>query len=241
MRYTLENGVRLLVQPRREIPVVAARAALLGGQLVESEETAGLGSFLASLWMRGTEAHAAADFARRVESLAADVDGFSGRSSCGVTLDCPVESFPAVLELFAEALLTPAFADEEIERERRETLAALARREDRLGVRAFDLFTHTLFERHPYRLPIPGTPETVARFEREVLVAHQRASGPRRQPGDRRRRRRRSRRERRTRDEALRRAATAARRSRPRCRRTSRRPARSSAPWSARSARRRIS
>jgi zinc protease len=165
--------VRLLIQPRREIPVVAARAALLGGQLVESEETAGLGNFLASLWMRGTEAHAAADFARRVESLASDVDGFSGRSSCGVTLDCPAESFPAVLELFAEALLAPAFADEEIERERRETLAALARREDRLGVRAFDLFTHTLFERHPYRLPIPGTPETVARFGRVALEEHQ--------------------------------------------------------------------
>ena len=171
--YTLGHGVRLLVQPRREIPVVSARAALLGGQLVESEESAGLGAFLASLWTRGTESHAAADFARRVESLASDVDGFSGRSSCGVTLDCPSESFPAVLELFAEALLAPSFADEEIERERRETLAALARREDRLGPRAFDLFTRTHWERHPYRLPIPGTPETVARFGREALEAHQ--------------------------------------------------------------------
>jgi len=172
--YTVGHGVRLLVQPRRDVPVVSARAALLGGQLVESEEGAGQSSFLASLWMRGTEAHAAADFARRVESLASDVDGFSGRSSCGVTLDCPSESFPAVLELFAEALLAPAFADEEIERERRETLAALARREDRLGVLAFDLFARTHWERHPYRLPIPGTPEAVARFGREALEAHQR-------------------------------------------------------------------
>ena len=171
--YTLGQGVRLVVQPRREIPVVSARAALLGGQLVESEEQAGLGSFLASLWMRGTEAHAAADFARRVESLASDVDGFSGRSSCGVTLDCPSESLPDVFELFAEALLQPAFADEEIERERRETLAALARREDRLGPRAFDLFAHTHWERHPYRLPIPGTPETVARFGHDDLATLQ--------------------------------------------------------------------
>jgi zinc protease len=171
--YRLANGVRLLVQPRREIPVVSARAVLLGGQLVESEETAGLGSFLSSLWLRGSEAHAAADFARRVESLAADVDGFSGRSSTGLTLDAPSESFAAVLELFAEALLSPAFADEEIERERRETLAALARREDRLGARAFDLFTRAHWERHPYRLPLPGTPETVARFAREDLVRHQ--------------------------------------------------------------------
>jgi zinc protease len=164
--------VRLLVQPRREIPVVAARAALLGGQLVESEATAGLTGFLSNLWLRGTEAHGAADFARRVESLASDVDGFSGRSSCGVTLDCPSESFADVLELFAETLLTPAFSEEEIERERRDTLAALARREDRLGVRVFDLFTSAHWQQHPYRLPLPGSPETVTRFAREDLVAH---------------------------------------------------------------------
>jgi zinc protease len=122
--------------------------------------------------MRGTEARGAAEFARRVESLAADVDSFSGRSSCGVTLDCPSESFPDVLELFAESLLTPAFSEEEIERERRDTLAALARRADRLAVRAFDLFANAHWERHPYRLPIPGTTETVTRFGREELLAH---------------------------------------------------------------------
>ena len=170
--YTLGEGVRLLVQPRREIPVVAARAALLGGQLAESEANAGLTSFLSSLWLRGTESHGAAEFARRVESLAADVDGFSGRSSCGVTLDCPSESFDDVLELFAETLLSPAFGEEEIERERRDTLAALARREDRLGVRAFDLFASAHWQQHPYRLPLPGSPETVTRFAREDLVAH---------------------------------------------------------------------
>jgi zinc protease len=172
--YTLANGLRLLVQARPEIPVVAARAALLGGQLVEQEETAGLTSFLTRLWTRGSASHGAAEFARRVEFLASDVSGFSGRSSCGLSLDAPRESFPTVLEFFAEALLEPAFAGEEVERERRETLAALARREDRLGSRAFDLFTATHWEHHPYRLPIHGRPETVARFDRAAISEHQR-------------------------------------------------------------------
>ena len=170
--YTIGAGVRLLVQPRRDIPVVAARAALLGGQLVEAEATAGLTHFTSSLWLRGTQSHGAAEFARRVESLAADVDSFAGRSSCGLTLDCPSQSFEDVFELFAGALLAPAFGEEEIERERRDTLAALARREDRLGVRAFDLFASAHWQRHPYRLPIPGSPETVKRFGREELLAH---------------------------------------------------------------------
>ena len=123
--------------------------------------------------MRGTQAHGAAEFARRVESLAADVDSFAGRSSCGVTLDCPSESFEDVLALFADALLTPAFGEEEIERERRDTLAALARREDRLGVARL----RPVRERALGAAPVPfadfqGTTETVTRFEREELLAH---------------------------------------------------------------------
>lgn len=170
--YTLANGVRIFVQPRSANPVVAARAALIGGQLAEDEESAGLSQFLAGMWLRGTASRSAADFAARVESLAADVDGFSGRNSSGLSLDCTVEQFPATLDLFAEALLAPAFAQEEIERERRETLAAIARRQDRLSARAMDLFARTHFARHPYRLPLAGSAETVARFDRAQIEAH---------------------------------------------------------------------
>jgi zinc protease len=170
--YVLPNGARAFVLPRREVPVVAVRAAMLGGQLAETEETAGLGSFLAGVWLRGTAARGAAEFARTTESLAADIDAFSGRSSVGLTLDCTSEVFAEMLPLWAEALCFPAFGEEEVERERRDALAALERREDRLGARAFDLFQRAHYQRHPYRLPLPGTPESVARFDADALVAH---------------------------------------------------------------------
>lgn len=171
--YVLDNGAQLHVLPRRDVPVIAARAALLGGQLVEQESDAGITAFLASMWLRGTESRSSAEFANRIESLASDVDGFSGRNSCGVTLDCTTEQFEPVLELFAEALTCPAFAEDEIERERRDTLAALARREDRLSARVFDLFSKAHYASHPYRLPIVGTTENVTRFDRDALIAHQ--------------------------------------------------------------------
>jgi zinc protease len=170
--YTLPSGVRAFVLPRREVPVIAVRAAALGGQLAEREETAGLGSFLSGVWLRGTATLGAAEFARIVESLAADVDAFSGRSSLGLTLDCTSDVFAEALPLWAETLGFPAFDEEEIERERRDALAALERREDRLGTRAFDLFHRAHWERHPYRLPMPGTKESVARFDAETVAAH---------------------------------------------------------------------
>ena len=170
--YRLPNGAALHVLPRREVPVVAVRAAFLGGLLAENEESAGLTSFLTSMWLRGTRARSAADFARSIESLAAEIDGFAGRSSLGLTLETPTPQLAPALDLFAEVLLEPAFDPTELAREKRDTLAALARREDRVAERTFDLFTKTLFERHPYRLPLIGTKRSVRSFRPEALEAH---------------------------------------------------------------------
>ncbi len=170
--YALPGGARLYVVPRRQVPVVAVRAALQGGLLAEDAGTAGLSSFTSSMWLRGTERRSAEDFARAAESLAAEIDGFSGRSSLGLTVEAPSEHLAGALDLFAEALCLPAFDAEELERERRETLAAIARREDRLATRAYLLFAETHFQHHPYRLPLLGSAESVAGFDAERVAAH---------------------------------------------------------------------
>ncbi len=173
--YELANGARLHVLPRRDVPVVAVRAAFLGGLLAEDASRAGLSSFLSTMWLRGTRNRSAADFARSTENLAAEIDGFSGRSSLGLTLEVTSDQLDAALDLFAEVLLEPAFDADELERERRETLAAIESREDRLAQRAFQLFAETHFREHPYRQPILGTAESVRSFDRDLVAGqHQR-------------------------------------------------------------------
>jgi zinc protease len=170
--YALPGGAALHVVPRRSVPVFAARAGLRGGLLAEDASTSGLTAFLASMWLRGTESHSAADFARSIESRAADVDVFAGRSSFGATLEAPSAALEPALDLFTEVLREPAFDDDELERERAETLAAIERREDRLGQRAFQLFTENLFLAHPYRLPTLGSAQVIGALDREDVVAH---------------------------------------------------------------------
>ena len=171
--YELAGGARLHVVPRHDVPVVGVRAALRGGLLAETRATAGLTQFTTDLWLRGTRERSAADLARAVEALAADLDGFAGRNSLGLGLDVTSDRLEPALDLFAEVLLDPAFEPDEIERQRRDTLAALGRREDRLGVRVFDLLQAELYREHPYGLPVIGTPEAVSGFDRATLRAHQ--------------------------------------------------------------------
>jgi len=170
--FELDGGLRLHVLPRRSVPVVALRAAVHGGLLAENESNAGIGSFLSSMWTRGTAKRSAADFASAIEDLAAEVDGFSGRSSAGFTLEATSESFERALDLFAEVVLEPGFAEDEVERERRETLAAFDRLEDQLAQRAFMLFADTEFETHPYRLPLIGRRNVVELLTPADIRAH---------------------------------------------------------------------
>ncbi len=170
--FELPCGAALHVAPRQGLPVVGLRAAFLGGQLAETEETAGISAFLSQMWLRGTRGRSAADLARAIEGLAVDIDGFSGRNSLGLTVDATRDVLPEALDLLAEILLEPAFDPDELERERRDTLAALRRREDHLGARVFDLFAEAHYRAHPYRLPLGGTPKTVEAFTPEGVAAH---------------------------------------------------------------------
>jgi zinc protease len=170
--YALPGGAALHVVPRRSVPLVAARAALRGGLLAEDPSTSGLTAFMVSTWLRGTESHSAAAFARAVESRAADIDVFAGRSSFGLTLEAPSAALEFALDLFSEVLTSPAFDAAELEREREETLAAIERREDRLGQRAFQLFAEHLFLEHPYRMPTLGSASVIGALSCEDVVAH---------------------------------------------------------------------
>ncbi len=168
----LPNGLELHILRRREVPVAALRFAFRGGVLYEDAASNGLTRFLAAMWTRGTSRRSAVDYTREVEGLAAEIEGFSGRNSIGLTLDCLSETLEPAFDLLAEALLEPRFDPEEMERERRETLAALDRREDRLGQLAFQLFARTEFQSHPYRLTVLGERESVSGFDPAALRAH---------------------------------------------------------------------
>ncbi|HEY5658999.1 MAG TPA: pitrilysin family protein [Myxococcota bacterium] len=170
--YAFEGGTRLHVLPRRDVPVVAARASFLGGLLAEDASTSGITAFLTSMWLRGTRSHSAAGFAAAAESRAAEIDSFSGRSSFGLTLEVPSAQLEPALDLFSEVLLEPAFDTAELERERAETLAAIQRREDRLAQRAFLLFAEKQYRYHPYRMPTLGSADVIGALDAGAVRAH---------------------------------------------------------------------
>jgi len=170
--YTLPNGLRVLVKANHSVPLVSLRLAFRGGLLAESEKTEGITSFVSELLSKGTTSRSAAQFAADVENIAGDVSGFAGKNSFGLSADFLSESLDTGLDLFADVLLHPAFAADEIEKLRVERRAALRRREDNLGTKAFELFQKELYPTHPYRFSSLGTLESLGKTDRAALVSY---------------------------------------------------------------------
>jgi len=169
--YVLDNGVRVLIKRNPGIPLFAARAAFLGGLRYEDAKTQGMSNFASRMLTRGTDTRSAARIAQEIESIAGDVQGYSGRNSFGVTVESLSQNFPEAMDIFADVLLNPSFDQQEVERARREILAEINREGDNLLKTTVNLFLSTLYSEHPYKFNPLGTVETVTSFNGKDIRA----------------------------------------------------------------------
>lgn len=167
---TLPCGARLVVRPEPGAPLVAVDAFFPGGQLLESERTAGLQALLARLLVRGAGASSPEEIDRAIDEMAATVQPYAGADTLGISATFPAADALRGLALVADALRDPAFPAEEFERERRRLLADLqAAASDPFYVAANELYPR-LLAGHPYRLDPRGTPDGLARLTHRAVV-----------------------------------------------------------------------
>ena len=169
-KVVLDNGITLLIKSNHATPIVTMQAVFLGGSRYENKNNSGVCSFVASMLTKGTKSRTALDIATEIESIAGDINGFSGQNSFGVTAKVLKKYFSEGLELLADVLINPTFPEEELEKKRIDILAALKRQEDDLGYYTSKIFLQTLYQTHPYGMDALGTPETIKRMSRQELI-----------------------------------------------------------------------
>lgn len=168
------NGAVLLVREDHKLPFVHFCVAFRGGLLIEQDAQAGITDLMADVMTRGGGGRSAATMAETVDALGGEWAAFSGLNSFGLRARCFSRDAATLMGLLADAALRPAFAPEEIETQRGLQLAALAEQRDAPMFVAQEALRGLLFPNHPYRFVPEGTPESVARLDRDALTAHQR-------------------------------------------------------------------
>ena len=113
----------------RFLPFVHFRAGIKSGLLVEKKENNGMTRLMSKSMLKGTRQRSAEKIASAIESAGGHVDTFSGNNSHGVSLDIMSEDFALGQATLLDLLLSPAFEEREVDRERKSQLAAIAQQQ----------------------------------------------------------------------------------------------------------------
>jgi zinc protease len=178
-RVVLSNGITVLTRSNFNSPSVTLSGYLNAGSLFDSDEKLGLADFTTVALMRGTEKRTFEQIYDSLESVGANMGFSAGTHTAGFSGRSLVEDLPLLFELLSEALRTPVFPKDEIERLRSQLLTGLAIRAQDTGDMASLAFDQLIFAGHPYSRPDDGYPETIKAIRRKDLVDfHRRTFGP---------------------------------------------------------------
>lgn len=178
-RTVLDNGLTVLVVENPVADIIAGRLFIRGGSSWETRQEAGLFSLLMSLLTRGTRHLSSQAIAEAVESVGASLGSDASADYSLVSLKTVSGDFPALLELVAELVRYPSFAEAELELEQRLTLQHIRSMQEQPFTVAFNQLRQVMYGDHPYALPGIGTAESVATFTQQRLQhIHQRYFRP---------------------------------------------------------------
>jgi len=172
-RATLSNGLKIVLAERHEVPLVRLTLAADAGFASDSLTVPGTANLAMQVLADGTKTRNALQISDELDSLGAQLRGYSNLDLSFVSLSALAAKLDASLDVFADVLLNPAFPEAEVERERKLVLAQIEREQNAPVTMAQRVLPALLYgKNHPYGNPLTGsgTAESVAKLTRADLV-----------------------------------------------------------------------
>jgi zinc protease len=154
--FTLDNGVRVLLKQRPNVPLVSMLTVFPGGGRFEPEGRSGLGTLTHRVLTKGGARFNAEEIAEKIEGLGGSIDSFSSFDTGGVSVGVLSEFAEEAVEIYRDVLREPKFDVGRVEQEKTRLLEELARRYDNPVPFAMDHMFRALFGTHPYAYPFLG-------------------------------------------------------------------------------------
>ena len=168
---TLTNGLRVFVVTDHREPAVAARLVLLSaGSIKDPSSMPGVAQMTAALLTQGTEKRSAREIAETIDFLGGTLQATADRDGTTITLDVVKKDLGTGMDLMSDAVLHPAFAPDELDRQRQQVLSSLQVQYADPNYLATLVFARVLYGNSAYGLPEAGTPRSVQEFRRDDFV-----------------------------------------------------------------------
>src|SRR5438034_560068 len=169
VRDVLDNGLRILTERMSHVRSISIGVWLTRGSGHETAEQGGIAHFVEHMLFKGTGTRTAEDIAQQVDSIGGQLDAFTAKEYASYYIKVLDEHLPLAVDILSDIVLNPAFAPDDIEREKKVIIEEIKMVEDTPDDLVHEIFTQGFWEDHPLGRPILGLRETVESFTAQSL------------------------------------------------------------------------
>ena len=169
----LDSGERVVSERVSSVRSVALGFWIGAGSRDERVDRAGVSHFIEHLLFKGSRSYSAQDVAEIFDALGGELNAATSREHTVVYARVPDSHLEEAVDVMADMVYAPTFAD--VDSEREVVLEEVAMVEDTPQELVHDLFSEAVFGGHPLGRPVIGTAEVIASVSRRAIRAYHRS------------------------------------------------------------------
>ncbi len=144
-RFTLPNGLKVLVVQRHDLPVVSLHLAVRVGEADETREKRSLADFEAAMLTKGTKHHTADQLAETIDFIGGSLGASADYENTHVTCESLSKDLGTCLTLLPEIVVEPVFAKDTMKEISDQLVTAVRQTRDQAGALAAQHFENALW------------------------------------------------------------------------------------------------
>lgn len=167
----LANGMRVIVVEKRDLPIVTATVVAPAGGARDPEGKAGTAALAAELLTKGTATRSATEIAQQIESLGGSIGAGADWDAAFATVTVKADQVDPALTILADVARNPAFAQEEIDRARKQAIDGVTVQLKDPGALSGIVAGRAVFGDRAYGNLLTGTPSSLPRVTRDDIAS----------------------------------------------------------------------
>ena len=168
----LSNGLTIVSDPMPGLESAAVGVWVNTGARNETQGQIGVSHMLEHMAFKGTAKRSARALSEEIEAVGGVLNAYTSREQTAFHARILKPDVALALDLLGDILINPAFADDEIARERQVVLQEIGQARDTPDDIIFDHLQAAIYRGQPMGWPILGEEATVAAFHRDMLKAY---------------------------------------------------------------------
>src|SRR5216110_1900742 len=172
-KWILPNGLTIIVQEDRSAPVASVQAWCATGSIDEDQHLgAGLSHILEHMLFKGTNTRSANQIAQSVQDVGGYINAYTSFDRTVFWIDVPKDGVGTALEVLSDAMMNSSLPPEEYNKEQEVIRREFAMGYDDPDRMASLLLFATVYQKHPYRLPVIGEMEIYNQLTQEQVMQY---------------------------------------------------------------------